>query len=86
MIYNVDVFEQFNLKVPKTVEELDQIVGTLLDNGITPIALPSDNWVPQIWMTSGFSRALGSDEACEEATNKILTNQAVLTIIQNSRW
>lgn len=28
-------------------------------------------------MTSGFSRALGSDEACEEATNKILTNQAV---------
>lgn len=24
-----------------------------------------------------FSRALGSDEACEEATNKILTNQAV---------
>ncbi len=77
MIYNVDVFEQFNLKVPKTVEELDQIVGTLLDNGITPIALPSDNWVPQIWMTSGFSRALGTDEACEEATNKILTNQAV---------
>ena len=48
-----------------------------MDNGITPIALPSDNWVPQIWMTSGFSRALGSDEACEEATNKILTNQAV---------
>lgn len=77
MIYNVDVFKQFNLEVPKTVEELDQIVGTLLDNGVTPIALPSDNWVPQIWMTSGFSRALGTDEACEEATNKILTNQAV---------
>lgn len=77
LIYNKDVFEENGItELPKTLDEFYGICDQLKEKGITPIAMPSDTWVPQIWMTSGFSRALGSESACEEFANEIITNQA----------
>lgn len=77
MIYNKDVFEKEGItELPQTLEEFYALCDKLKADGITPIAIPSDTWVPQIWMTSGMSRALGTEEACEDFANKILTHQA----------
>ena len=77
LIYNKDVFEKNGItELPKTLDEFYAVCDKLKEAGVVPIAMPSDTWVPQIWMTSGMSRALGTEEACEDFANKILTNQA----------
>lgn len=77
LIYNKTVFEKEGItELPKTLDEFYTICDQFKTDGITPIAIPSDTWVPQIWMTSGMSRALGTEEACEDFAEKILTNQA----------
>lgn len=77
LIYNKTVFEKEGItELPKTLDEFYAICDQFKTDGITPIAIPSDTWVPQIWMTSGMSRALGTEEACEDFAEKILTNQA----------
>ena len=77
LIYNKTVFEEQGIsELPKTLDEFYAICDQLKADGITPIAVPSDTWVPQIWMTSGMSRALGTEEVCEDFAEKILTNQA----------
>ena len=79
MIYNKDVFEANGIEVPETPAEFEAICETLKGNGVTPILLASDAWVPQIWMTSGYSRAFGSDEATDAFAANVLTNKAKLT-------
>ena len=77
LIYNKDVFEANGItELPKTLDEFYAVCDKLKEAGIVPIAMPSDTWVPQVWMTAGMSRALGSEDACEDFANKILTNQA----------
>lgn len=77
LIYNKDVFEANGItELPSTLDEFYEVCDKLKEAGIVPIAMPSDTWVPQIWMTSGMSRALGTVEACEDFADKILTNQA----------
>ncbi|MGL1890968.1 MAG: ABC transporter substrate-binding protein [Spirochaetaceae bacterium] len=79
MIYNKDVFDKFGLEIPTTVAEFENVCNTLKAGGVTPMLLASDIWVPQIWMTAGYSRALGSTEAAQDFADKILTNQAKFT-------
>lgn len=38
VVYNKDIFDQYNLTVPETRKELDMIVKTLEDAGVTPFA------------------------------------------------
>lgn len=48
--YNKAIFEQHNLQVPENYEEFKQIVKTLSDNGIAPIALGNkDRWTGSLW-------------------------------------
>ena len=45
IIYNKDIFAQYNLKPPTTYRELERVVKTLRDNGVTPFAgLLKENW------------------------------------------
>ena len=45
IIYNKDIFAQYNLKAPTTYRELERVVKTLKDNGVTPFAgLLKENW------------------------------------------
>ncbi|MFV0466148.1 MAG: ABC transporter substrate-binding protein [Lachnospiraceae bacterium] len=79
MIYNKSVFDENGIEIPKTQEEFDRACETLIAAGITPILLASDPWVPQIWMASGYSRAFGTDEKCQEFADAILSNEKQLT-------
>lgn len=38
MYYRTDIFEQYDIKVPTTFEELEAACETLLENGITPLS------------------------------------------------
>ena len=49
VIYNKNVFAEYNLEVPKTFDEFLDVCQTLKDNGITPIALKNDSWAGFIW-------------------------------------
>ncbi len=45
IFYNKELFDQYGLKEPKTITELEQICDTLKSNGITPFALAnSSKW------------------------------------------
>ncbi|HVO37969.1 MAG TPA: extracellular solute-binding protein [Spirochaetia bacterium] len=45
IIYNKDIFNQYNLKAPTTYRELERVVKTLKDSGVTPFAgLLKENW------------------------------------------
>jgi multiple sugar transport system substrate-binding protein len=58
MVYNMDIFKQFNLEVPQTFDEFITVCQTLKDNGITPIALKNDSWAGFIW----FQALIGAYE------------------------
>ncbi|MGG1312727.1 MULTISPECIES: extracellular solute-binding protein [Cohnella] len=48
--YNKTIFEQNGLQVPQTYEQFKQIVKTLSDKGIAPIALGNkDRWTGSLW-------------------------------------
>lgn len=45
VIYNKDIFAKYNLSVPTTFSELEEVCDTLADNGIVPFAaLLKENW------------------------------------------
>ncbi len=45
IIYNKDILDKYNLKAPTTYRELERVVKTLKDNGVTPFAgLLKENW------------------------------------------
>lgn len=41
IFYNKALFEQYNIAIPKTLEELENVCDTFLENGISPFALPN---------------------------------------------
>ena len=80
MLYNKDVFEQAGItEEPTTKEEFNEACEKIKAIGVDPILLPSDSWVPQIWMTAGFAQAMGTTEAAQEFSEKLFTNQDKLT-------
>jgi raffinose/stachyose/melibiose transport system substrate-binding protein len=44
MWYNQDLFDQFGLSVPTSLDELESAMQTFVDNGITPLALGSADY------------------------------------------
>ena len=66
-IYNKDIFESMNIQEPQSWEELLQICEKIKNegNGVTPIHIPKDTWVPQIYMTANFATALGAERSVE---------------------
>jgi raffinose/stachyose/melibiose transport system substrate-binding protein len=60
--YNKAMFEKYNLQVPATYEEFKQVVKTLEDNGIAPIALGNkDRWTGSLWYMYLAERIAGND-------------------------
>lgn len=48
--YNKAIFDAYGLKPPQTYDELKQIIATLNENGVTPIALGAkDAWTASFW-------------------------------------
>jgi len=60
--YNKPIFEQYGLKVPSTLEELEQIMDKLKQHEITPIAMASKaTWVPVMLVNTMMARYAGTD-------------------------
>lgn len=58
--YNKDLFEKYNLEVPATVEELETVCDTFVENGITPFALAnSAKWTGSMYFMNLAARKGG---------------------------
>ncbi|GAE92207.1 xylose ABC transporter [Gracilibacillus boraciitolerans JCM 21714] len=50
LYYNQRIFEENGLEAPETFAELKEVVQTLVDNGVTPVALGNkDRWTGSMW-------------------------------------
>ncbi|WP_010094943.1 extracellular solute-binding protein [Ornithinibacillus scapharcae] len=62
IFYNKAIFEEYGLEAPETLEELEQVIETLNDNGVAPIALGNkDRWTGSLWYMYLADRIGGSD-------------------------
>ncbi|KGA97524.1 ABC transporter substrate-binding protein [Alkalihalobacillus alcalophilus ATCC 27647 = CGMCC 1.3604] len=60
--YNQAIFDEHNLTAPETYEELEQVVNTLNENNVNPIALGNrDRWTGSMWYMYFADRIGGSD-------------------------
>ncbi|MEG1457902.1 MAG: ABC transporter substrate-binding protein [Acetivibrio sp.] len=75
-IYNQEVFEKIGVEVPKTWDELLTVCQTIKEkgDGVVPIFMPKDTWVPQIMMTDNFTKAIGADRV-KEFSEKVMKNE-----------
>lgn len=81
MIYNKNVFAQYNLEIPETFDEFLSVCQTLKDNGVTPIALKNDSWAGFIWfqaMLASYEPQLYQD-ICDGT--KPYTDEAVVKVM-----
>ena len=62
MIYNKDLFEEYNVEVPKTYEEFLTVCQTFKDAGITPLAMGnSDPWTACHYISTFNSMCVPND-------------------------
>jgi raffinose/stachyose/melibiose transport system substrate-binding protein len=62
VFYNKAIFEEYGLEAPETLEELEQVIETLNENDVAPIALGNkDRWTGSLWYMYLADRIGGSD-------------------------
>lgn len=65
--YNKEIFAQYNLQPPQTYDEFKNIIKTLNDNKVTPVALGAkDAWTGSIWYMYLVDR-IGGPEVLDQA-------------------
>ncbi|QDP41414.1 extracellular solute-binding protein [Radiobacillus deserti] len=70
IFYNKAIFEENGLEVPKTYDEFKNVVKTLADNGVAPIALGNkDRWTGSLWYMYLADR-IGGAETLTNAINR----------------
>lgn len=83
--YNKDMFEQYNLEVPTTWEELLTVCRTLNDNGVSAIAMDGqDGWVLTHFINCMTGTILGGDTynvMLDSVKNGSYTNPAWSTCV-----
>ena len=68
--YNKAIFDQYSLQVPTTYDELKNVIKTLADNGVAPIALGNkDRWTGSLWYMYLADR-FGGPETLKNAINR----------------
>ena len=51
MLFNPDIFEKYNLSVPKSFDEFKKVCATLKENGVRPIYMDGvDSWRQCLWL------------------------------------
>jgi raffinose/stachyose/melibiose transport system substrate-binding protein len=61
VFYNKEIFEKYNLEVPKTFEEYKNVIKTLADNGVVPATVGAkDGWPASFWFMYLADRIGGS--------------------------
>ncbi|HAX51405.1 ABC transporter substrate-binding protein [Muricomes intestini] len=64
MYYNKGIFEKYGLSVPTTYDEYRKVCDTLLENGVTPVALAST--ADDAWLVSQYIQQLSDGIAGNE--------------------
>lgn len=60
IFYNKEMFEKYNLEVPTTIEELEAVSDTFVENGITPFALANaPKWTGSMYFMNLAARKGG---------------------------
>ncbi len=68
--YNKTIFEENNVEVPETYEEFKEVVTTLKDGGVDPIALGNrDSWTGSMWYMY-FADRIGGEDTLTSAINR----------------
>ncbi|SEU05062.1 raffinose/stachyose/melibiose transport system substrate-binding protein [Salinibacillus kushneri] len=71
IFYNKAIFEEYGLEEPQTLEELKDIVATLNENDVTPIALGNkDAWTGSMWYMYLADRLSGNEDVLTNAINR----------------
>lgn len=82
VVYNKDIFDQYNLKEPETFEEFEQVCQTLVDQGITPMGVDATSgsykWFqclmaaydPQLYLDLCANKVAYNDERVLQVMNK----------------
>ncbi len=62
VLYNKDIFEECQLEVPNTLEELKNVCQVLKENGYTPFLLAyQEQWVPQLMTALAIGGKVSGD-------------------------
>ncbi|WP_208590394.1 extracellular solute-binding protein [Gracilibacillus suaedae] len=70
LFYNQRIFDENGVEVPETFEELKEVIQTLADNGVTPVALGNkDRWTGSMWYMYLADR-IGGPEVLNNAINR----------------
>ncbi|MFC4386385.1 extracellular solute-binding protein [Gracilibacillus marinus] len=70
LYYNKAIFEEHGLEAPTTFDELKEVVQTLVDHGVTPIALGNkDRWTGSMWYMYLADR-IGGPEVLNKAIDR----------------
>src|SRR5690606_37883150 len=73
IFYNKAIFDEYGLSVPETYEDFKEVVTTLADNGVAPIALGNkDRWTGSLWYMYLADR-IGGAETLTNAINRTST-------------
>lgn len=71
IFYNKEIFDEYGLEEPQTLDELKEIVATLNDNGVIPIALGNrDAWTGSMWYMYLANRLGGDEDVLTQAIDR----------------
>ena len=70
VFYNKEIFEKYNLEEPKTYEEWLDIIDTLNENDVTPIALANKTKWPGAYYLMNFASRIAGPELFDSAFNR----------------
>ena len=59
--YNKDIFDKYHLKVPNTWDEFENVVKTLAEKGVTPIAVGGNGDFDRYWMIQAMAASLANN-------------------------
>jgi raffinose/stachyose/melibiose transport system substrate-binding protein len=77
--YNKEIFSEFNLKPPQTLDDLKMIIRTLNNNGITPVTLGGkDGWPASFWYMYLADRIGGPDLMDKAVADQDFTDPSLL--------
>lgn len=77
--YNKEIFAKYNLQPPKTFEEFKNIIKTLNDNKVTPIALGSkDAWTGSFWYMYLAERLGGPDMLDQAVASSTFSDSSLI--------
>ncbi|WP_018931713.1 extracellular solute-binding protein [Gracilibacillus lacisalsi] len=70
LYYNQRIFDENGVEAPETFEELKEVIQTLADNGVTPVALGNkDRWTGSMWYMYLADR-IGGPEVLNNAIDR----------------